>query len=73
MSCLFEFNDIEISKLIDSKLLIGKSFFYWNISDEFEEFLGIDAILNISENGIDRLSQTSKKVNNLENKIFSNW
>ncbi|MCB9249584.1 MAG: hypothetical protein H6613_14085 [Ignavibacteriales bacterium] len=73
MSCLFEFNDIEISKLIDSKLLIGKSFFLWNISDEFEEFLGFDSILNISENGFSRLTQTSEKVNNLENKIFSNW
>jgi menaquinone-specific isochorismate synthase len=72
-SYLFKTNNIEISKFTDSKLIECKTFFYWQIFEENEEFLGIDPIFKISELGEERLNITGKLANSLENKIISNW
>ena len=72
-SFLFKLDNLEISKFTDSKYLQDKIFFYWKIQNEKEEFLGIDPIFSISENGEERLNITNEKVNNFNCKIISNW
>jgi len=72
-SYLIKLDKLKISQLTDSEFLTNKTFFYWRVLEENEEFLGVDQILSISPKGEERLKITGKEANKFEECIESNW
>ncbi len=72
-SYLLKFDKFQISHLIDSEFVAKKTYFYWQILEKNEEFLGFDQILSISAKGENRLKITGSEANKFEGNIFSNW
>ena len=73
VSFSFKIPPIEIPKIINSKFLTKKDFFYWKINFEEIEFLALDPLVNFNEYGEKRLLKTSKRVSIYENNFTSNW
>ena len=73
LSFSFKIPLIKIPKIINSKFLTKKDFFYWKISFEEIEFLAFDPLVNFNEYGEKRLLKTSNRVNIYENNFLSNW
>ena len=69
----FKIPPIRIPKIINSKFLTKKDFFYWKINFEEIEFIASDPLVNFNEYGEERLIKTSDRVKQYENNFISNW
>lgn len=72
-SFAIEVDDFDIVKLTNSNIISSKDIFYWNISAEEVEFLAIEPLISFNEFGDNRLKDTCKKINELEEGFVSNW
>jgi menaquinone-specific isochorismate synthase len=73
VSFSFEIPAIEIVTLTTSNIARNGDIFYWNVGSENIEFLACCPLLSFNEFGDERLSNTSRVVNKLENNFKSNW
>ncbi len=67
-----EIEYVDLNFLIEN-FNIKSDFFYWNISEQKISFLAFDPIINITEDGLQRVERTDEKISALRENFLNNW